>query len=282
MLAQAYSMGRRYSDADKEFANATSIDPKSSQVLSAWADSLTSRGERAKAFSLAKNYVANYPTVPNGYLVLGALELDAKQYGAAQADLEKTLKLDPKNMGAYLRLGKVFQEQGNTSEAIVRYKQALDEQPKFVPLITFIGNLYLDENNLEAAKSYYQKALAIDPNFPIASANLAWVYAQQDTNLNVALSLAQSAKQVMPDAPSITDTLAWVQYKKGLYSNAVSLLDSCVKKDPKSPVYHYHLGLALLKVGDKRRARVSLQEALRLSLSGDDAKDARQVLASLN
>jgi len=282
MLAQAYTMGRHYSDADKEFSKATSIDPKSTQVLSAWADSLISRGERAKAFSLAKSYVAKYPADPNGYLVLGSLELEAKQYDAAQANLEETLKLDPKNMAAYLRLGKVFQDQGNIPEAIVHYKGALAERPKFVPLITFIGNLYLVDNNLETAKSYYEKALAIDPNFPIASANLAWVYAQQGTNLNVALSLAQSAGDKLGRVTSITDTLAWVQYKKGLYSSAVSLLDGCVKQEPKSPVYHYHLGLALLKSGDKKRAKLSLQEALRLNLSGDDATDARQVLAKLN
>jgi Flp pilus assembly protein TadD len=54
-----------------------------------------------------------------------------------------------------------------------------------------------------------------------------------------------------------------------------------VEKDPKSPVYHYHLGLAYAQAGELARARESLERALSLSGSFAGADDARRVLSDL-
>ncbi len=142
-----------------------------------------------------------------------------------------------------------------------------------------IASLYEATGNLDAARKYYEQALAIDPSSAGAANNLAFLYVKQGSNLDVALGLAQKAKQLMPEINPITDTLGWVLYKKGDYASALPLLQECVEKEPTSPGYRYHLGMVLAAVGQKEQARDQLESALRLRLMGDDAEQAKQVLA---
>ncbi|MGA8555896.1 MAG: tetratricopeptide repeat protein, partial [Candidatus Acidiferrales bacterium] len=192
------------------------------------------------------------------------------------------IQIDPSNIQAYLRLGKVFEEQGQTESAIARYQKALDLQPKFAPLATMIGNLYLDRGDLEGARKYYAQAISADPNFAVAIANTAWVDAQEGKDLDVALGMAEKAKSLEPDVPSITDTLAWVLYKRGNYANAVPLLQECVQKSPNSGEFRYHLGMSLLASGQKVKGKEQLEAALRLNLNTAYMQQARQALAEMN
>jgi Flp pilus assembly protein TadD len=115
----------------------------------------------------------------------------------------------------------------------------------------------------------------------VAANNLAWMLAETGGNLDVALQLAQTATRGLPEHPAVQDTLGWIYYKKGLAALAVSPFQKSVEKDPKNPVYHFHLGLALAGTGDSPNARLALRQALALAPNFDGAAEARQVLASL-
>jgi tetratricopeptide (TPR) repeat protein len=141
--------------------------------------------------------------------------------------------------------------------------------------------LFEAEGNLAKAKEQYEAVLRIDPSAAVASNNLAYLYAQEDTNLDVALSLAQNAKAKLPDAPEVSDTLGWVYLKKGLASLAVPQLEDAATKLPKNGVVHYHLGVALAKVGDVARSKKSLELALTLPIDSATAAEARKLAESL-
>ena len=74
---------------------------------------------------------------------------------------------------------------------------------------------------------------------------------------------------------------AWEAFARDLASLAVDPLQRSVEKDPSNPLYRYHLGLAYLKVGDKVKARASLEQALKLKSDFEGAPEARKVLASI-
>jgi len=215
-------------------------------------------------------------------MILGALHFQAKNNTAAQAEFERAIQINPKEVQAYLRIARIYESQNLTEAAIGEYQKALEIQPKFAALCAMIGNLYLDRD-LETARKYYQKALDVDPNFAVALANMAWVDALEGKDLDVALGMAQKAKSQMPELPSITDTLAWVMYKKGNYSGAVPLLEEAVKKAPASAEYRYHLGMTLVAAGQKEKGKGQLQAALQMKqLKATDAEQARQALAQAN
>jgi Flp pilus assembly protein TadD len=51
---------------------------------------------------------------------------------------------------------------------------------------------------------------------------------------------------------------------------------------PQNPVYRYHLGMTLLKLGKDEEGRQSLSRALSSHLGGDYAAAAKSVLAKVN
>jgi Flp pilus assembly protein TadD len=134
--------------------------------------------------------------------------------------------------------------------------------------------------NPEAQKRYEQ-IMQIDGHAAVAANNLAWMYAEKGVNLDQALQLAQTAKASLPEQPEVNDTLGYVYLKKDLATLAVAPLRLSVEKDPRNPLYHYRLGLAYSKTGDKDGARKELQEALKLNQTFEGADEAKQLLASL-
>jgi len=227
-------------------------------------------------------YLATSPDDAEAHIILGTLHAGAKQRDLAKAAFQRAVQLNPKIAQGYLQLGQAYQDLGETDSAIAQFAKALPLEPRSAVLHAMLGNLYLSKNNIDMARKRYEQALAIDPNFAAAVNNLAWLYAQHGGNLDVALSLAQKGKELFPDSPSTTDTLAWIQCKKGLYAAAIPLMQECVQKVPSSPTYHYHLGMALLAIGEKQIAKQHLQTALRLKLNQEDSRQVGEALAKLN
>jgi tetratricopeptide (TPR) repeat protein len=281
-LAEIYKEEKKFPEAQKEFEAALQIDPHNTTVLGQYANYLITRNQSAGALVRVREYVTSNPNDADGHVILGALYQKSKNYGSAQAEFERAIQLNPNHGQAYIRLGNVFKEQGQIDLAIARYQKALDLQPKSALLAAMVGNLYLDKGDLETARKYYAQALDADPNSAVALANTAWVYAQENKNLDVALGMAQRAKSLMPEMPSISDTLAWVMYKRGNYESAVPLLQECVEKAPDSAKFRFHLGMTLLKAGQKAKGREQLEVALRMNLDALDAQQAHQALSSPN
>ena len=153
--------------------------------------------------------------------------------------------------------------------------------------------LYDARHEYDNAVDNYRKALERDPNAAIAANNLAWLYATQGKgNIDEAVRLSQGVVQKNSTIAGFTDTLGWIYYKKGLNGVAIEQLQKAVALDETtaqkmntspSPVYRYHLGMALKAKGDNEGAKREIGLALRL---GDktgfaDAEEARKVLATL-
>ena len=64
-------------------------------------------------------------------------------------------------------------------------------------------------------------------------------------------------------------------------SLAVTFLQEASKRGPTSPSIKYRLGLAYLKNGDQKKARASLEQALKLNPQFEEAADARRALGTL-
>ena len=144
-----------------------------------------------------------------------------------------------------------------------------------------VGMILQMQGRHEEAQKRYETVVQIDPGAAVAANNLAWLYAERGGNMDVALQLAQTAKSKLTDQPEVNDTLGWIYYKRGIAELAIPPFQESIAKDPKNPVYHYHLGLALKLRGDKVKAREALSQALKLSPNFDGADDARKALAEI-
>jgi len=84
-----------------------------------------------------------------------------------------------------------------------------------------------------------------------------------------------------PGNPYIMDTMGWVYYQKGLYTKAISLFESSIKKNDKDPRSFYHLGMAYLKNKDSEKAKSALRKALDLGTDFPEKDLTRKTLGEL-
>jgi tetratricopeptide (TPR) repeat protein len=202
-------------------------------------------------------------------------------WAQAETALQKALDVDPSLMEAYDTLGQLFVRQNKLEEARLAYDKRAQERPSDVAAHTMVARILYVQGKPAESRARFEKILSIDPRAAVASNNLAYMDAEAGTNLDVALNRAQTAKAALPDDPEINDTLGWVYVKRGLPALAYAPLEEAIQNDPKNPLYHYHLGMAYVRSGDKDRARPTLQRALQLSSAFQGAAEAKQALASL-
>jgi tetratricopeptide (TPR) repeat protein len=211
----------------------------------------------------------------------------------AETEFRRALEIDSNYLAAYSALGALFVNTNQQERAIAEYQKIVEHRPDNAAAYTLIGMLEMNRQNIDAAVDNYRKALAKDENAIFAANNLAWLYAVYGKgNLDEAVRLAQGIVQSNPEAPSFADTLGWVYYKKGLYGAAVEQLKKAVTIDEAAarrtnvlptPVFHYHLGVALAAKGDKAGARREIESALRLGekVGFSEVDEARKALATL-
>ena len=73
------------------------------------------------------------------------------------------------------------------------------------------------------------------------------------------------------------DTLGWTYFQKGMYTLAVSHLESAIAKEGTAR-RRYHLAMAYFKAGDAKRGHQSFDAAFKLDPHLPEAQVARQVL----
>ncbi len=88
------------------------------------------------------------------------------------ANLEQTLKTDPKNVGVLIELGNSYYDTNQFGKAIDPYNKALDIDPNNTNVRTDLGTSYLQLGMVSQAIKEYKGVLKIDPQKPQAHLNL--------------------------------------------------------------------------------------------------------------
>jgi tetratricopeptide (TPR) repeat protein len=137
----------------------------------------------------------------------------------------------------------------------------------------------------------YQQILTLQPDNVIAINNLAWILCEEHGKYQQALELAQRGLKTAPNYTDLIDTRGVVYYKLGQYDKAIQDFTKCIKlyptETPSLVASYFHLGRALVGLGQKDKAVESLEKALELNtkiggLSGADLAEARQLLEGLS
>lgn len=267
--------------AERAFARALEIDPRSSDALNGLVTTQLASGNVAGAQARVGEAVTNAPGDAATLLIAARAHLAARDYGSAEDALRKLIEIDPQRIDAYTLLGRLYATQHRLDEAIREFDEIAKRQPKSVGAHTAVATLQLAQNRRAEAKARYQKVLEIDSNAAVAANNLAWIQAEDGDNLDVALELAKTAVRGLPDSAEVSDTLGFVYYKKNQYPQAITAFHTSIKADPRNPIYHYHLGLAFNASGDAAQARRALDAALKLSSTFAGSDEARATLSSL-
>jgi FimV-like protein len=87
---------------------------------------------------------------------------------------------------------------------------------------------------------------------------LAWVEGQ--LNKGTAIANAEKANKLVPNQPAFMDTLANLLADKGDYVKAIELQKKVVSLQVDNPVFKFNLAKIYIKSGDKKQAKVLLDD----------------------
>jgi tetratricopeptide (TPR) repeat protein len=199
----------------------------------------------------------------------------------AEAALQKAIEINKNDANAFLLLARIQAARGSVDKAAANYERLMQENPRDVRPVILLGTLEESRGSWQRAQALYLKALQVQPDYPVAANNLAYLLLEHGGNTDVALSYAQLARRGLPDAVSVADTLAWAYCNKGSYRLAIDLLEDSVKKAPSNATYQYHLGMAYQGIKDRTRAKQHLDRALQLDPNFAKSNEVRKALAEL-
>jgi tetratricopeptide (TPR) repeat protein len=216
--------------------------------------------------------------------LLARAHFAAGDQAKAEQALRRAVSVDPRFTPGYTMLAQLYIQQRRIDEARAEYEGIVQRDPSAVGARTMVGMLLEAQGKRADARKSYEATVNGTKNAPVAANNLAFIYAEQGTNLDIALQLATSAKQGLPNDPSVDDTIGWVYYKKDLPSLAVRPLEDSLKKrlnTADTSEVLYHLGLTYAKLGDKTKARGTLERALKLDpkIGGDEARRVLELVS---
>jgi putative PEP-CTERM system TPR-repeat lipoprotein len=207
-------------------------------------------------------------------LVLAAkVYVASKDFGKAEAILRKAIASAPTSSEPYMILADIFSERRAASEAERTFDQIAERNPKDVGAATMAAILAHKRGDITAATRRYKALLAVEPRAAVAANNLAWIYADESENLDAALQLAEGAVSQLPNRAEPRNTLGWVYFKKQLPRLALSHFEEAARQEPDNALFHYHLGLAYSRVGERLLARQALETAIKLNAGLQEAKD---------
>jgi tetratricopeptide (TPR) repeat protein len=280
-LAETYKALGRLDDALKTVEEALTQDPDSLKGLEEKARIYVAQGAYEKAIDVCNSYLKNHPDDLQFGMLKSSILLKQDKYGMAEDLLTRLIKKYPQSYRPVMLMAKALRKQRKYKQALVYYQKAVDRDPKAIEAYMEMAEACNHAGQFDRAMDAYEVVLRLDGSYGPAVNDLAYLYADRNQNLDRALSLALKAFELMPESPAVRDTLGWAYLKKGSVLLAKMHLGQAVRRSPETPLFHYHLGVALHASNDLTGAGKAFREAIRLGLEGKELASARNMLQQI-
>lgn len=224
--------------------------PKNHPVQLLYVRQLADNGKLDEAIRLAEKQLSGSPEDRDVYYTIADIEIDAKRWKEASAQLDKA--------------------------------EALASKPEEkMALYFYRGRLADREKMHDQAETEFRKALAIDPQNALVQNYLGYMLADRGTKLPEAIGMLRKAVEGDPQNGAYLDSLGWAYYKSGQYALAEENLRKAAARSESDPAVLDHLGEVFEKNGKLKEAVQAWQKSLSLyatSLPADaDPTDVAKV-----
>jgi serine/threonine protein kinase len=126
--------------------------------------------EQLAAANTLLQQLANHPKDASVLKKLGDIYFDGRQWSDAAGYYERALAIDPSDVGVLNDSGSCYLMLKDADKAIERYQGALKYKPDNLPTLLNIGAAYLDgKNDPSRALPYLEKLSSLDPTYETAT-----------------------------------------------------------------------------------------------------------------
>ena len=273
---------KRYAEAEELFRALYGSSRKDFRALTGLINAMAGQEHFDAAIQLI-NQEKLKPGAPVAKLdaLLAETALRGRKLDMAVQQYSRLTSAAPGSAFDHLRLGDAYLQKGDTRQAVSQLETARNLNPKDLPSSAMLALALGKSGNDAEAERAYREAIALQPQSAVLKNNLAFLLAEKGRNLDDALRLAREASRQQPGSIPLADTLAYVYLKKNLPDSAIQILSNATQKEPKHPLYRYHLAMALLEKGDKSGAKRECEAALASNPTRDDEEKIRAMLSGL-
>lgn len=233
------------------------------------------------ALELLHNELKKNPNASQVKVLLGDTAFTARKYDLAIEEYQQALASSPSSVDLYFRLGQANTAKGDPQEAIPYFQKAASLNGKDGRAWAFLASAQQEAGQMEEAKANYKRALSLYPGHAVLMNNLAYLIADTGGNLDDALKYAQEGLHLQPENPNFADTVGLVLFKRENTDTALQIFSGLSKKYPDNPSFRYHFAMALLKKGDKNRARNELNATLSLKRSKEEDRRIQDLIHAI-
>ncbi len=163
----------------------------------------------------------------------------------------------------YYNQGRQLMAQGNFTEALRYFQEAVRLDPQHALYLTARGYAFLHSGDLEAAQSDFQKAAVIRPKYDWAHIGQGDVLYQKKEYAS-AIAVYRKALDLGGDQAELYRRLCDAYFGLQEYDRALEQIEKLIKEQKKNHQAWYRRGLAYFYLGDYARALASYQQALAL------------------
>lgn len=217
-------------------------------------------GNHDEALRIASAIQTQQPKSPLGPSLEGDIHLAAKNHAKAARAFERAHALGSSNI-LLVKWHQALALSDGEKAADAMIKQWRVKHPDDLFVEAYLARHYLIVGRYPDAIAAHEQLLKKAPrDFKLLN-NLAWLY--QQTGDPRALSVAEDAYKLAPDNPAIQDTLGWLLVQRGGDASRGRDLLAKAAANSDSPSVRYHYAAALDKSGNKTKAKMELERALK-------------------
>jgi tetratricopeptide (TPR) repeat protein len=277
VLGEKYLNESNFDKAVMFFQQAIDTDPNYVQAYDELAKCYIGTNQLSKAVEITSKALSIDPNYVDAMLTKGIALRKLGSNNEAIIVLTNAIQKDPSNANIYYNLGLVYSNQHNNQQAIENFTKAVSLTPKFSDARYQLGLSYVEIKDLYDA---YQQFRALkDLNIALANSLFDKIYTIKNLASLYPVNIInnQSAEQLLENAN--------IAFEKKNYDKAVTLYENLLIKDPDNLIastrlgeifrsrsdngmifqayknairldpdnadYHYYIGVALAKLGEK-------------------------------